>query len=136
MLTQTPGETLTTFSIEPPGVTLCGPGTSDELGGLVRSLGHERVFLVTDRGVVAAGVIGRITAHLTAMDIEVGTFHAVEPNPDVETLDAGQTWKPVAPLPEGFSVPQPGWFVNWAWDPKGDVFYASQMGKPTFRWER
>jgi photosystem II stability/assembly factor-like uncharacterized protein len=53
-----------------------------------------------------------------------------------ETLDAGETWTAVAPLPEKFDVPQPGWFSNVAWDPKGDVFYASRMSKPTFRWER
>jgi hypothetical protein len=53
-----------------------------------------------------------------------------------ETTDGGDTWEPVAPLPAGFTMPKAGWFANVTWDPLHDVVYASQMGKPTFRWER
>jgi hypothetical protein len=30
----------------------------------------------------------------------------------------------------------PGWFVNVAWDPIGDVLYASNMGKPAYKYQR
>ncbi|HLX64198.1 MAG TPA: hypothetical protein VKX17_23195 [Planctomycetota bacterium] len=51
-----------------------------------------------------------------------------------ETKDAGATWKVVAPLPDGFKVGFTG--PNFAWDPKADVFYASTMGKPAFKFQR
>jgi photosystem II stability/assembly factor-like uncharacterized protein len=51
-----------------------------------------------------------------------------------ETTDGGKDWKRVAPLPEGFSVGGVGW--NYAWDPINNIFYASSMGKDTFRWKR
>jgi photosystem II stability/assembly factor-like uncharacterized protein len=53
-----------------------------------------------------------------------------------QTADGGETWTLAAALPEKFDVPMPGWFSNVGWDPKGDVFYASKMSKPTFRWEK
>jgi len=56
----------------------------------------------------------------------------------IETRDGGETWKIVAPLPpiKEFDDHRPGWFLNAAWDPKGDVFYASRMGFATFKLQR
>ncbi|HLK55578.1 MAG TPA: hypothetical protein VKU00_03390, partial [Chthonomonadaceae bacterium] len=58
--------------------------------------------------------------------------------------DAGQTWKLVAPWPdfgkEGNADWTPskqwaaGWFFNFGWDPRGNLFYASRMGHPTFKY--
>jgi len=53
----------------------------------------------------------------------------------LETTDGGETWKPIGPLPEKFSMPKPGWFANVDWDPARGIFYASQMGKGTFKLE-
>jgi photosystem II stability/assembly factor-like uncharacterized protein len=54
-----------------------------------------------------------------------------------ETTDGGQTWSLVAPLPEMFkNPPGPGWFLNLAFDPVNNVFYASWMGKPAYRFQR
>lgn len=51
-----------------------------------------------------------------------------------QTDDGGATWKLVSRLPMGFEkLPKAGWFTNVAWDPVHNVFYASHMGKPTFR---
>jgi len=50
--------------------------------------------------------------------------------------DGGETWAPVAQLPKGFTMPRDGWYSNVAWDPGRDVFYASMMGKATYRLER
>jgi photosystem II stability/assembly factor-like uncharacterized protein len=52
-----------------------------------------------------------------------------------ETADGGETWKPLAPLPEKFGMPQAGWFANVDWDPARGLFYASQMGKATYKLE-
>lgn len=61
------------------------------------------------------------------------------------TDDGGQTWKLTAPFPtfgkEGPPEWTPskqwaaGWFVNFGWDPIGDVYYASRMGHPTLKYE-
>jgi len=52
------------------------------------------------------------------------------------TDDGGEDWKPVAQLPAGFEkLPKAGWYTNVAWDPVHDVFYASLMGRPTYRLE-
>jgi photosystem II stability/assembly factor-like uncharacterized protein len=57
-----------------------------------------------------------------------------------ETTDAGKTWRLVAPsAPEiGLGNKGPNYRVgpNYAWDPQGEVFYASSMGKPTLKYAR
>jgi hypothetical protein len=32
-------------------------------------------------------------------------------------------------------MPKAGWFANVDWDPSRGIFYASQMGKPTYKLE-
>jgi photosystem II stability/assembly factor-like uncharacterized protein len=61
------------------------------------------------------------------------------------TDDGGEHWKFAAPFPT-FEREAPlnwtpskewaaGWFVNFGWDPIGNVFYASRMGHPALRYE-
>lgn len=55
----------------------------------------------------------------------------------METTDGGQTWSLVAALPDPYkSPPGSGWFLNLAFDPVNNLFYASWMGKPTYRYRR
>jgi hypothetical protein len=55
----------------------------------------------------------------------------------LESKDGGATWEKAAPLPAGFEIRDSGQsYANFAWDPQHDVFYASTMGKPTYRWRR
>ena len=51
-----------------------------------------------------------------------------------ESTDGGKAWKNVAPLPDGFKAGGVG--GNYAWDAVHDLFYASSMGKDTFRFQR
>jgi hypothetical protein len=51
------------------------------------------------------------------------------------SADAGESWTKVGALPEKFSMPKPGWFANVDWDPARNLFYASQMGRGTFKLE-
>lgn len=54
-----------------------------------------------------------------------------------ETTDGGQTWTVAAPVPETLrNPPHPGWYLNLAFDPVHNHFYASWMGKPTYRYKR
>jgi photosystem II stability/assembly factor-like uncharacterized protein len=62
------------------------------------------------------------------------------------TDDGGKTWKLAAPFPTLAGEAPPdwtpskqwaaGWFLNFGWDPIGDVFYMSRMGHPTFKYQR
>ena len=52
----------------------------------------------------------------------------------LETKDGGKTFTAAAPLPAGFSTGRVG--PHYAWDPKNDIFYASQMTKPAFKYQR
>jgi hypothetical protein len=62
----------------------------------------------------------------------------------METQDGGQSWKLAAPLPDASNSGWPnkegmdrlGWFVNFGWDSKSDIFYASKMGKAAVRYRR
>jgi photosystem II stability/assembly factor-like uncharacterized protein len=51
-----------------------------------------------------------------------------------ETKDGGATWQLAAVLPAGFGVGRVG--PNFAWDPNANIFYASTMTQPTFKFER
>lgn len=51
-----------------------------------------------------------------------------------ETTNGGKDWKKVAPLPKDFKVGGVG--PNYAWDHHHNIFYASSMGKDTFRFKR
>ncbi len=54
-----------------------------------------------------------------------------------ETTDAGKHWQAVGTLPaELKDLDRPGWFLNFAFDPVHNIFYASRMGKPTYKFQR
>ncbi|HEY8438811.1 MAG TPA: iron-containing alcohol dehydrogenase, partial [Candidatus Limnocylindrales bacterium] len=58
-----------------------GSGIVGELPEVVASLGGQSVFVVTDSGVVAAGVADRVVDLLAAAGLRVVLFDGVEPNP-------------------------------------------------------
>ena len=49
------------------------------------------------------------------------------------TKDGATTWRRVAALPEKFDLPKAGWYSNVDWDPARGLFYASRMGRETYR---
>jgi choline dehydrogenase len=72
-------------SVEVPTRMVHGPGAIAALGDALESLGVTRPLLVTDPGVVAAGLLDRLLEH--APDPVV--FDAVRPNPDIALVDGG-----------------------------------------------
>lgn len=60
---------------------LFGIGAIDRLPELVAAADRSRVFLVSDRGVVASGVVDRVRAVLADAGLEVGLYDGVEANP-------------------------------------------------------
>jgi alcohol dehydrogenase len=65
-----------------------GPGRLAELGHLAMQLGGQRVLVVSDRGIVAAGHTGRGLAALAGAGLTTKLFDAVDENPTTRTVDA------------------------------------------------
>jgi alcohol dehydrogenase class IV len=70
-----------------------GEGAADgsALAALVRGLGAEAAFVVSDRGLVAAGLAGAVTDGLEAEGLRVGFYADIGPNPSVAAVTAGAT---------------------------------------------
>jgi alcohol dehydrogenase len=66
-----------------------GAGMVGELPEVVASLGGQSVFVVTDSGVVAAGVADRVVDLLAAAGLRVVLFDGVEPNPGTASIERG-----------------------------------------------
>ena len=75
-------EVETVRTVEVPTRMVHGPGALGRLGELVKELGVERPFLVTDAGVVSAGLADEALKHLE----DAFVFDEVRPNPDVELV--------------------------------------------------
>ena len=73
------------------GRTRFGVGSIETLPELVREAGGERVFLVTDPGVVRSGVVDRVVGILERADVPTTVFADVEPNPGTSTVLRGST---------------------------------------------
>ena len=72
----------TVRSVEVPTRIVHGPGAIRRLGELVRELGVERPLLVTDKGVVGAGLADRALEHVDGAVV----FDDVKANPDIELV--------------------------------------------------
>ncbi|HET9613987.1 MAG TPA: iron-containing alcohol dehydrogenase [Candidatus Limnocylindrales bacterium] len=66
-----------------------GAGVIDELPEVIASIGAAAAFIVTDAGVVAAGVAGRVADILATAGIAAEVFDGVEPNPGTASIEAG-----------------------------------------------
>ena len=72
----------TVRAVDVPTRIVHGPGAIAKLGDLLAELGVERPFLVTDKGVVAAGLAEKALAHLD----DAVVFDDVYANPDIELV--------------------------------------------------
>lgn len=128
------GETWTKVSdLEPIG------RVAQVLKGTAYWLGREGLLVSKDRGATwtvqgksAQATIGPMIDPHNELRIAVAGLKGI-----ARSNDGGQTWTTVVTaLPKGFTMPRAGWYSNVAWDPGRDVFYASMMGKATYRLER
>jgi len=78
---------LKTFGVAAPEI-LFGIGTVEELGKRVRALGAEKVLVVTDEGVAAAGILARVLGILEKNGITSGVFDKVEKEPSLENVES------------------------------------------------
>jgi alcohol dehydrogenase class IV len=79
---------LRNFGLAVPEI-IFGIGTIEELGKRIRALGTEKVMVVTDEGVAAAGILKRILELLERSGIHFGVFDKVEREPSLENLESG-----------------------------------------------
>jgi alcohol dehydrogenase class IV len=75
-------EVETVRTVEVPTRMVHGPGAIRRLGEIVEELGVRRPLLVTDGGVVGAGLAEMALERLTAASV----FDGVRPNPAVELI--------------------------------------------------
>jgi alcohol dehydrogenase len=76
---------LSTFSV--PTRIVFGEGASAEAGRELASLGARRVLVVSDQGLVRAGIVQPICGSLEASGLVHAAFTDVEANPSVETVE-------------------------------------------------
>ena len=74
-------------SFEIPTVMKHGLGAIRTLADEARALGIKQPLIVTDSGVVKAGLLERATAPLKAASMEYAVFDRVEPNPAIALVD-------------------------------------------------
>ncbi|MGW2023471.1 iron-containing alcohol dehydrogenase family protein [Streptomyces decoyicus] len=88
-MTSPPRDGLAPLSIDPICRIEFGPGQIDQLPELIAATGHHRAFVVTDRGLRAAGVVDRVLKILDSDGIEYAVHDEVAPNPSTGNVDAG-----------------------------------------------
>ncbi len=76
------------FSYEMPTRVEFGRGTARRAGEEARRIGATRVLIITDRGVLAAGLLDRVTAGLDKASVPWKVFSDVEPNPKDRNVHA------------------------------------------------
>jgi alcohol dehydrogenase len=70
-----------------PPLVLFGRGAIEQVGTRTRAYGRH-VLVVTDRGLIATGLVERVTGSLRAAGVESIVFAGVEPNPTVPQVEA------------------------------------------------
>ena len=66
-----------------------GPGKVSEVSEILKTEGHEKAFLVCDKGVKAAGIVDKIIDSLEKENIEYIMFDQVVPDPPSEVIELG-----------------------------------------------
>ncbi|MAT16594.1 MAG: alcohol dehydrogenase [Planctomyces sp.] len=82
-------QVLKPFDYAPLTRVIYGAGTLSRLGEICRELGGERILLVTDPGLHAAGHVDRAREFLSESGLEVVVFEDVEPNPTTDDVERG-----------------------------------------------
>lgn len=76
-----------TFTLEPSARVEFGAGAIHELGRSVADTGARRVFVMTDAGLQASGIVDQVLEILRTENLRVTLFDEVEANPSTDCLD-------------------------------------------------
>jgi len=66
-----------------------GKGSRNELEGEIKKRGFKKVFLVTDKALVEAGVVGKIEEILNNANIPYDLYSDIKPNPTIKNVTDG-----------------------------------------------
>lgn len=77
-----------TWTFHSAGEIVFGPGAVNQLGDLCSRLKLEKLLVVTDRQLVAAGLLDQVRRPLHAAGIEVDVFDEGEPEPSLDAAEA------------------------------------------------
>ena len=77
---------ITSFFI--PNVTLVGLGCSTQIPDRLKSIGGKKPLIVTDKGIVNAGILDQITAILKKAAMPFSIFDETVPNPTDKNVEA------------------------------------------------
>ena len=80
---------MSAFSFELPTKIEYGIGIVQKLPLLLKDMNIERILIVTDKGVLKAKLVDRITDILAASNIRYEVFHDVDANPKDYNVEAG-----------------------------------------------
>lgn len=77
------------FGYYMPPVSLMGIGSYKTVGKQVKALGASKALIVTDKGIVSAGICEKITEILDEEKIKYEIFDGAQPNPTVANVEDG-----------------------------------------------
>ena len=77
---------ITSFFI--PNITLVGEGCSKEIPARLKNIGGTKPLIVTDQGIVKAGILKQIAGVLDAAKMKYAIFDQTVPNPTDKNVDA------------------------------------------------
>ncbi|AKO51312.1 alcohol dehydrogenase [Marinobacter psychrophilus] len=80
---------MTAFTFNTTKSIICEPGSIKRLGALVRAQIGKSVLLVTDAGLIKAGLLGAATDSLTQAGVSYRVFDGVVADPSVAVVEAG-----------------------------------------------
>lgn len=79
------------FTWEMPAKLVFGPGCAGQAGEQLKMLGGSKVLLVTDKGVLQAGVLESVIDGLKTAGVKYAIYDRVEPNPTIQCVELGYT---------------------------------------------
>jgi len=74
------------ITLQLPKIFIGHGAVENNIGVIVKSLGAKRVLIVTDKGVVQAGLVDKVTQPLEKEKVEFGIFDGCEPDAPIATI--------------------------------------------------
>ena len=79
------------YSFLAPSKQLVGKSSASQVGAEVKTLGGRKALIVTDPGVIKAGLHSVVVESLKKDDVDVGVYDGVEPEPPARVVDDAVT---------------------------------------------
>jgi alcohol dehydrogenase len=80
---------IVTYTYKLPTELFFGSGAALRTGEKIKELGLDKILLVTDKGVLDAGILGGLEKSLKESGVSYAVFSEVEPEPTIQGVEAG-----------------------------------------------